>query len=572
MLGRSVARVGLAALAVIGVAGWSLADPAGAAGAAVAVPASPPGYWLLTTYGQVFGYGSAASLTTPPLDPLARPMVCMSSTSDGHGYWEVASDGGIFSYGDAHFYGSLGSLHLDQPVVGMSPTPTGQGYWLVASDGGIFAFGDAKFYGSLGSVHLDQPIVGMAPTPSGHGYWLVASDGGLFAFGDARFYGSLGGVHLVQPVVGMAPTPSGHGYWLVATDGGLFAFGDARFYGSLGGVHLTQPVVGMSSTPTGQGYWMAGRDGGVFSFGDARYAGSAYGATTTPVVGIDRPGQAGGCQGATTPAPLAPPGPNGPAGEGQWVPFSRTVGSTTAAYTTVIRPAVGIPAATVLWIDTARTRLRQYAGAAGEPPGRYAYSTAVGGTDLTSLVAAFNGGFKMTESQGGWYSEGQMPDPLVAGAASLVIDSYGTPRIGEWGRDFTSLAGVSSVRQNLTLLVDHGSPSPNIDIGADWGAVVGGVGNTCRSGIGIDRFGNLIYVAGPTLFPIDLAHALIRAGAVEAMELDINCQWPLATGYAAAPGQPASPANAYLAAPWMEFPRSLYLTGSQRDFVAAFSR
>ncbi len=501
-----------------------------AAATGLSVPVTGPGYWLLTTYGQALGYGSVARDTAPVLNPLDRPTVCMSSTADGQGFWEVGSDGGVFS------------------------------------------FGDASFYGSLGGIRLDQPIVGMAPTPSGHGYWMVASDGGVFSFGDASFYGSLGGIRLDQPIVGMAPTPSGHGYWMVATDGGVFSFGDAGFHGSLGGIYLTQPIVGMSSTASGQGYWMAGRDGGVFSFGDATYMGSAAGVTTTPVVAIDRPGQPGGCQGSTTPAPLQTPGPGGPAGEGQWTPFSRDVGSTTAAYVTTIRPALGIPPATVVWMDTARTRARQYAGAGGEPPGVFYYSTAVAAGDRSGLVAAFNGGFRMVESHGGWYSEGQMPVALVSGAASLVIDANGTPQIGEWGRDFTSLQGISSVRQNLTLLVDHGSPASNIGVGADWGAVIGGVGNTCRSGIGTDRFGSLLYAAGPTLYPIDLADALIRAGAVEAMQLDVNCQWPILTGFAAAYGQPASAANAYNAAPWMAFPPTQYLSGSQRDFVAVFAR
>ncbi|HET6966332.1 MAG TPA: hypothetical protein VFH58_16285 [Acidimicrobiales bacterium] len=505
---------------------------AGGGPAAAATPSTPPqGYWLMTTSGQVLGYGGVAAESSPAINQLARPMVCMSSTADGGGYWTVASDGGVFSFGDASFHGSLGGLHLNQPVVGMAPTPSGAGYWLVASDGGIFAFGDARFHGSLGGVRLNQPVVGMAPTPSGAGYWLVASDGGIFAFGDARFHGSLGGVRLTQPVVGMAPTPSGEGYWLAARDGGVFTFGDGHFYGSAGG-----------SPPA------------------------------APVVAVDRPGIAGGCQGTATPAPITPPGPGGPAGEGQWSPFARSVGSTTAAYSTVLRPSTGIPAASVVWIDTSRTRFRQYAGSVGEPPGSYRYSTAVTGADLTSLVAAFNGGFKTADSRGGWYSEGQMPYPVVNGAASLVTDSYGQPRIGMWGRDFTSLAGVASVRQNLGLLVDHGAPAPDINTGGDWGAVIGGVGNTCRSGIGTDRYGNLLYAAGPVLYPIDLAHVLIRAGAVEAMELDINCQWPILSGFVAPTGQAASAANAVNVAPWMHYPPTQFIAGSSRDFVAVFSR
>jgi hypothetical protein len=76
----------------------------------------------------------------------------------------VASDGGIFSFGDAAFYGSTGAMALAKPIVGMTATPDGHGYWLVASDGGIFSFGDAAFYGSTGAMALAKPIVGMTPT------------------------------------------------------------------------------------------------------------------------------------------------------------------------------------------------------------------------------------------------------------------------------------------------------------------------------------------------------------------------------------------------------------------------
>ena len=84
--------------------------------------------------------------------------------------------------GHAAFYGSTKAITLAKPIVGMPSTPDGHGYWLVASDGGIFAYGDAGFYGSTGAITLAKPIVGMASTPDGHGYWLVAADGGIFAY------------------------------------------------------------------------------------------------------------------------------------------------------------------------------------------------------------------------------------------------------------------------------------------------------------------------------------------------------------------------------------------------------
>ena len=239
------------------------------------VPTDDGGYWLTTSTGGIYAFGSVSFYGSTAGAPLDAPIVSMKATPDGKGYWMVSSDGGVFTYGDAGFYGSTGGLALNRPIVGMAPTPGGGGYWLVASDGGIFAFGNAGFYGSTGAISLNKPIVGMASTPDGGGYWLVASDGGIFAFGDAGFYGSTGAMTLNEPIVGMASTPDGGGYWLVASDGGIFAFGNAGFYGSTGGMSLNRPIVGMTTTPSGHGYWMVASDGGIFAFGDADFYGSA---------------------------------------------------------------------------------------------------------------------------------------------------------------------------------------------------------------------------------------------------------------------------------------------------------
>ena len=45
------------------------------------------------------------------------------------------------------------------------------------------------------------------------------------------------------------------------------------------------------------------------------------------------------------------------------------------------------------------------------------------------------------------------------------------------------------------------------------------------SGIGVTADGALVYVGGPGLNITDLAELLVRAGAVRAMELDINTDW-----------------------------------------------
>jgi hypothetical protein len=552
----------------------TVAQQVGTAGVGTVDAAAGPGYWLLREDGNVSAFGGAAFHGSMGSQPLSQPTICMSSTTDGQGYWLLASDGGVFSFGDASFFGSTGGINLNQPVVGMAAAANGKGYWLVASDGGVFSFGTARFHGSMGGVALNEPVVGMAATPDGKGYWLVASDGGVFSFGTARFYGSTGAIRLNEPVVGMAATPDGKGYWLVASDGGVFSFGDAKFYGSTGGVRLASPIVGMTSAPGGHGYWLAAQDGGVFTFGHATFYGSLGGtALSAPVVAVAATGRPGGCQGTAVPGALRSPGAGGPPGEGQWVPAGRLVGSTPAVYSTTLRPFVGGAADAVAWVDTSRADVRLYAGPPSQPPGSYAASGAVAPGDRGRLLAAFNSGFMVAQSDGGWYSEGQMPYPLVNGAASLVSYANGSVRVGMWGRDFTLTPNVVSVRQNLTLLVDRGQPAGNINVGADWGAVIGGVGNTWRSGVGVDRYGHLIYVAGPDLFPADLAHLLIEAGAVEAMEMDINPMWPVFATYITAPGQsnPLVVAGSDIL-PGMALGPATFITSWDRDFFAVLTR
>jgi hypothetical protein len=65
-----------------------------------------------------------------------------------------------------------------------------------------------------------------------------------------------------------------------------------------------------------------------------------------------------------------------------------------------------------------------------------------------------------------------------------------------------------------------------------------------RSGLGVTADGALVYVGGPGLNITDLADLLVRAGAVRAMELDINTDWVnLSTYQPPSPTGPATPAD-----------------------------
>ena len=153
----------------------------------------------------------------------------------------------------------------------------------------------------------------------------------------------------------------------------------------------------------------------------------------------------------------------------------------------------------------------------------------------------------------------------------MVIDQDGTVHIGSWGRDVRMSPHVSSVLQNLVLMVDGGQVSPNASYTDTkiWGHTLGANTVVPRSGIGITTNGALVYVAGPALTSKTLAEALQRAGAQRAMALDINPEWVTFNLYRHPNSSPLATTAAKLY-PGMRRPATRYLgpTPESRDFFA----
>ncbi|HEY5437330.1 MAG TPA: hypothetical protein VIJ99_00340, partial [Acidimicrobiales bacterium] len=63
--------------------------------------------------------------------------------------------------------------------------------------------------------------------------------------------------------------------------------------------------------------------------------------------------------------------------------------------------------------------------------------------------------------------------------------------------------------------------------------------------LGITKDGALIYVGGPSMSISDLANVLVRAGAEEAMELDINTDWVQYSTYTGPPNTPINGSNGH---------------------------
>ncbi len=188
--------------------------------------------------------------------------------------------------------------------------------------------------------------------------------------------------------------------------------------------------------------------------------------------------------------------------------------------------------------------------------------SAVSAAERPVLLGAFNGGFYTSTGSGGFQVDGVVLKALQTGMGSLVIDNGGAARVAVWGQG-APLPGesIASVRQNLPPLISGGQASPSINSIGAWGATLGGVNYVARSAVGTDQAGNLIYAASHYSVPADLSTALLDAGCVTAMELDINPEWVQAD-VAATPGAPLS-----AAIPGQARPADQYLYGWTRDFV-----
>jgi len=286
----------------------------------------------------------------------------------------------------------------------------------------------------------------------------------------------------------------------------------------------------------------------------------------------------------TTPSgtALAPPAPLVPfagvrvAGRDRWRPVGRLVNGVPAIYETTLRlPGAPSPVAGVAWMDTRLLRARLYSGSLSPGGVAWKLTAPVSRSAAASLVAAFNGGFLLKDSRGGYYSEGRYAAPLRAGAASLVIYRSGAATVGQWGRDVAMTPQVVAVRQNLTLLVDHGRPVAGLNPAdvASWGASLNQVVNTWRSGLGVTADGALVYVVGQ-FNVVDLAAALVRAGAVRAMVLDMNPLWPVFATYAPATVNGlAGPGNGTdLLSTLHQTPARFFQPAYARDFITMSAR
>jgi hypothetical protein len=256
-------------------------------------------------------------------------------------------------------------------------------------------------------------------------------------------------------------------------------------------------------------------------------------------------------------------------GEGVWRAAAAHAGVRPPVLVTTFRSDPEYPqfVAGVAWIDSGRTALSYLPGLAEPPEISHRGQAEVPSSLRHRLVATFNGGFPLETSNAGLVYRGHTVETMVNGIATLVEYRDGRIDIVRWEHGAHPGPRVWFAKQNLPPIVYEGHLNPNLSDGPEWGATVNNAVRVWRSGLGIDRHGNLIYAVANYQTVGSLAEILQRAGAVRALELDINEDWVSFITYRR-PGA-SEPSNLL---PDIYRPSDRYLTPDERDFFAVYAK
>ncbi len=218
-------------------------------------------------------------------------------------------------------------------------------------------------------------------------------------------------------------------------------------------------------------------------------------------------------------------------GEGQWrnIPLSLFPNQIVLA-DTFVTPDVTSPYAFVTLVQMDMSKLRLWSVAGTQEPGGKVGKPGPGVVPQNIqnqgiLVAAFDGGFQYRDGQYGMVVGNTTYLPLKKDLATLVGYDNGSLKIVKYeGQNLGS--NIAFIRQNCPILIENGIIETQDQANKQlWGRTITSGIYTWRSGIGITAKGNLIFAIGNSLVPSTLAAALKAAGAVNAMQLDINPYW-----------------------------------------------
>jgi hypothetical protein len=256
-------------------------------------------------------------------------------------------------------------------------------------------------------------------------------------------------------------------------------------------------------------------------------------------------------------------------GEGVWQGIGAFVDGRPPVLVTTFRTELDYPqiVAYVAWFDHTRTALAFYPGRYEPPNAPIRGPMSVPFGQRWRLFATFNGGFTYIDGRNGSAINGRTYEPLKDGLATLIGYRDGRLRIKNWTGGPNVGADVAFARQSLPPIIVNGKLSPALNDSSQWGATLGNAVRVWRTGVGIDRRGNVIYAAANDQTVVTLAQILQRAGAVQAMQFDINPEWPSLITYRHAHGLVPTKV-----VPNVMQPATRYLVPDDRDFFAVYRR
>jgi hypothetical protein len=256
-------------------------------------------------------------------------------------------------------------------------------------------------------------------------------------------------------------------------------------------------------------------------------------------------------------------------GEGLWAPTGPPIGGRAPVLVTTFRSEVAYPriVAYVAWFDHTRTALGFYPGRYEPPSAPIRGPMSVPYGQRWRLLATFNAGFTYIDGLNGSAINGRTYEPLKDGLATLIGYRDGRVRIKTWTGGPNVGANVAFARQSLPPIIVDGKLNPALNDSSQWGATLGNAVRVWRTGVGIDRRGNVIYAAANDQTVVTLARILQRAGAVQAMQFDINPEWPSLITYRHDNGLVPTKV-----VPNVMQPATRYLVPDDRDFFTVYRR
>jgi len=288
-----------------------------------------------------------------------------------------------------------------------------------------------------------------------------------------------------------------------------------------------------------------------------------------PSVGITAASRATAHRRAVWPPRIRPVFAHPLPGEGVWGQTGPLIAGHPPVLVTEFRSEVAYPriVAYVAWFDHAHTSVAYYPGRYEPPNAPDRGPMSVPFAQRWRLLATFNSGFIYKDGNNGSTIGGTMYEPLKQGLATLIAYRDGRVDIKTWNGGPVAGAQIAFARQSLPLIVDNGRLNPALNDSTQWGYTLGNAVRVWRTGAGIDRRGNLIYAAADAQTVTTLAKILQRAGAVRAMQLDINPEWPTLITYSHRGGLGATKV-----VPNYQQPATRYLVPDDRDFFAIYRR